>query len=70
MTPFVKNYQPHSRPVVMMTITGRLVNVYHSVSEAARASKISRTAITNALNKDAGLQLSGGYVWRYVSELT
>ena len=67
MTPF--NQQPHSRPVLQMSITGRYLGVYESVSEAARETKLSRTAITNALNKKAGLQFSGGYVWKYVADL-
>jgi len=67
MTPL--NFQPHSRPVVKMSITGRYLGVYDSVSEAARESNLSRTAITNALNKKAGVQRSGGYVWKYVSDL-
>lgn len=67
MTPL--NYQPHSKPVLQMNLTGRYLGVFVSVSEAARMTNLSRTAITNALNKKAGLQYSGGYLWKYVSEI-
>ena len=62
--------QPNCRPVVQMTITGRIIRSYYSVSEAARMSGISRTALTNALMKKSGLQYSGGYVWKYLSDIS
>lgn len=61
--------QPHSKPVVQMTHTGRLIEVYLSVSKASRMTGISRTAITNALSQRSGIHLSGGYIWKYVSDL-
>lgn len=69
MTPFLPNHQPHARPVVQMNHTGKYVGVYESVSEAARETGISRTAITNALTKEHGLQYCGGYLWKYISDL-
>jgi len=63
------NEQPHARPLLQMGQTGRPLKVFYSVSEAARMTGISRTAITNALSKKSGLHYSGGFLWKYISDL-
>jgi len=64
------NKQPHARPVIQMSFTGKPIAVFYSVSEAARETKLSRTAITNALSQKSGLHFSGGFIWKYISDLT
>ena len=67
-TKYKMRFQKTNRKVVQLSITGRLIHVYYSVSEAARVTTISRTAITNALKKTSGLQYSGGYIWKYIED--
>jgi hypothetical protein len=57
--------QKRCKPIVQMTITGIMLNEFYSISEASRKTGISRTAICNALAKNSGLQMSGGYLWKY-----
>lgn len=67
-TKYKMRFQKTNRQVVQLYITGRVCAMFYSVSEAARVTKISRTAITNALRKESGLQVSGGYVWKYADD--
>ena len=57
--------QKRCKPIVQLSITGQFLNLYYSISEAHRQTGVSRTAICNALAKSSGLQLSGGYIWKY-----
>jgi len=62
--------QSKCRPIVQMLVTGEVINQYYSISEAHRQTGVSRTAISNALAKNGGLQLSGGYLWKYSDDPT
>lgn len=60
--------QSKCRPVVQLSITGAFINQYYSISEAHRQTGISRSAISNILAKRSGLQISGGFIWKYLDD--
>lgn len=62
--------QKRCRAVIKMNAHGKVLDVYYSVSEAARVSGITRTGITNALRSEYGYHLSGGYLWKYLDSFT
>jgi hypothetical protein len=63
-------YQKSNRAVLQLTIKGRLVGEFYSISEAARQTKIGRTNISNVLKNQSGIKTAGGYIWNYESDYT
>lgn len=62
--------QKTNRAVLQLTIKGRLVGEFYSISEAARQTDIGRTNISNALANQSGIKTAGGYIWDYKSNYT
>ena len=54
------------RQVAQIDSDGRVIKVYESAVEAAKAMKLSDSAISNCLRGQS--RQSGGYVWKYADE--
>ena len=53
------------KPVLQFSITGRLIAVYDSITDAAKKTGISYSTILRALKKRSGLKKGKGYIWYY-----
>lgn len=56
------------KPIKQLSLTGELITIYNSLSEAERATKISRSNIAKCCEKRKNYNSAGGYVWRYINE--
>ena len=56
----------NKRAVAQIDSDGRLIKVYESTVEAAKAMNLSDSAINNCLRGQS--RQSGGYVWKYADE--
>lgn len=70
MRPDVSKRNKQKRvPVVQLTITGRLIGVFESVTAAAEHIGVTRKQIIRCCRSDNSLSTSKGYRWRYAKDV-
>lgn len=58
--------QRQQKPVVQLSLDGKLLNVYNSITVAAKTNKVSRQLIGHCCN---GTRKTGkGFCWRFQNE--
>lgn len=56
----------NKKSVVQYDLSGNIIAMYDSISDAARATDINRKCINDCCNKK--IKTSGGYIWKFLSE--
>lgn len=56
----------NKKSVVQYDLSGKVIAIYDSISNAARATNINRKCINDCCNKK--IKTSGGYIWKFLSE--
>jgi len=62
-------YKSISKPVVQMTPSGRLIDVFYSIREAEQVTGVFRYNIRRSCNRTGGILLANGYLWNYLDDV-
>jgi hypothetical protein len=62
--------QAKYKPVIQFSRTGKFISFFYSMLDAQTKTGISRTLIYRSCVNKHGIQLAGGYIWKYRSAYT